>query len=267
MRIINQKHESLVERKQEFLTKSPFPFIVLDDFLDEFFFAELNGVLENSTSVMGRDFKTEVESNKSISLNSNLPSMVSSIVDELNKDWWVHNLKELTGMDTLVSTENGNTLLANYHEMKSGGRLGSHVDHSHEPQLGLPHVLNVILYLSSDWRPEFGGATLFFNKNGSKALAKVDYKPNRAVIFLHTPYSFHGVERLQNNGEIKRKTLYVDYYSTSFDPFANMKFDFPNKWFKHDTTFRLPKFFDYLKYRNLIYSKAYLKYIFRKLVG
>ena len=96
--------------------------------------------------------------------------------------------------------------------------------------------------------------------------AKVEYKPNRAVIFLHTPYSFHGVEPLHGNGEIKRRTLYVDYYSITKDPFAHMHFDFSNKWFKHDTTFRLPNLTDYFKYKNLNYSKAYLKYLIRRIM-
>jgi hypothetical protein len=181
-------------------------------------------------------------------------------VDELNSTYWVDNLKGLTGIESLVATTNGNTLLANYHEMTQGGLLGSHVDHSYEPELGLPHVLNIVVYLSSDWDLSFGGGTMLFNKSGSKAIAKVDYKPNRAIVFLHTPYSFHGVDRLKGNGSTVRKTLYVDYYSKSFEPFKDMKFDFPNKWFKHDTTFRLPKFLDYFKSKNRYYAKTYFNY-------
>ena len=49
-------------------------------------------------------------------------------------------------------------MLANYHEMGSNGFLGSHVDHSSDPNTGYPHVLNVILYLSSEWKSSYGGA-------------------------------------------------------------------------------------------------------------
>ena len=266
MQIINPIHHNLLSRNEEFLSTKPFPFIVLDDFLESSYYNSLSAVLHSNNPSMGRDFTSDVESNKSISLNSDLPGLVSNIVDVLNSAEWVENLKLLTGIATLTSTQNGNTMLANYHEMKSGGLLGSHVDHSHEPELGLPHVLNIILYLSNDWKTEFGGSTLFFDKNGSIPKAKIEYKPNRAVIFLHTPYSFHGVEKLHNNGEIKRKTLYVDYYSTTTNPFAHMKFDFSNKWFKHDTTFRLPNLKDYLKLKNKNYAKAYVKYLVRRLM-
>jgi hypothetical protein len=261
MKILNQKHNNLALLKNAFFEAKPFPYIVLDNFLDDKYYEELTKILSSKNRPsLGKKFKTDVEFNKAISLNSDLPVSVSDIVDELNKPYWVENLKGLTGIETLVATSNGNTLLANYHEMTQGGILGSHVDHSFEPELGLPHVLNIVLYLSHDWDSGFGGNTILFNKNGSKAIAKVDYKPNRAIIFLHTPYSFHGVDRIKGNGSIVRKSLYVDYYSESFDPFKNMTFDFPNKWFKHSTSFRLPNFLDYFKKENRHYLMTYFKY-------
>lgn len=268
MEIINQKYKSLSRLKNDFFRASPFPYVVLDDFLDPEYFTVLTETLQqNNDIVMGRHFTSDVESKKSISLNSRLPDLVSNIVAELNSQNWVDNLKELTGIETLVTTHNGNVLLANYHEMKSGGLLGSHVDHSHEPEAGLPHVLNIIIYLSSDWRVDFGGSTIFFNPTGDEAKTKVDYMPNRAVIFLHTPYTFHGVDRLKDNGDIKRKSLYVDYYSESFTPFKHMELPFKNHWFKHGTTFRLPRLSDYIKWKNRMYAKTYIKYLFVKAVS
>ena len=268
MGIINQKYKSLSRLKNDFFSASPFPYVVLDEFLDPEYFTVLTETLQqNNDIVMGKNFTSDVESNKSISLNSRLPDLVSNIVAELNTQNWVDNLKELTGIETLVATHNGNSMLANYHEMKSGGLLGSHVDHSHEPELGLPHVLNIIIYLSSDWRVDFGGSTIFFNPTGGEAKSKVDYMPNRAVIFLHTPYSFHGVDRLKDNGDIKRKSLYVDYYSESLTPFKHMDLSFKNHWFKHGTTFILPKLSDYMKWKNRIYAKTHIKYLFVKAVS
>ena len=264
MNILNPKHSNLALLKKEFFEASPFPFIVLDNFLSDDYFNEMSQFLQIGIQPkLGKNFKTVVELNKSISLNSALPVYISNIVEELNKPSWIKNLKELTGIESLVATKNGNSLLANYHEMSQGGLLGSHVDHSFEPELGLPHVLNIVLYLSSDWDINFGGGTLLFDKFGAEVIKKVDYKPNRAIVFLHTPYSFHGVDKLTGNGSIVRKTLYVDYYSESLDPFKDMKFKFSNKYFRHGTTFRLPKFLDYFKYKNLNYTKTYLKYMIK----
>jgi hypothetical protein len=265
MEIINQKYKSLSKLKNDFFNARPFPHIILDDFLDGNFFKLLTEILQQHNEIlMGKNFSSDVESNKSITTNSQLPVLVSKIVDELNTQNWVDNFKKLTGIETLVASK---SKLANYHEMECGGILGPHVDHSSEPNLGLPHVLNIIIYISSDWEVDFGGSTIFFNPTGVEAKSKVEYIPNRAVIFLHTPYSFHGVDRLKDNGDIKRKTLYIDYYSESITPFKHMELPFKNHWFKHGTTFILPKLSDYLKSQNRNYAKTYIKYLFGKAVS
>ena len=260
MKVINNKYSDLNSIKKDFINKAPFPHIVLDDFLDNNYFNSLDKVLKkNNYYNSGKNFNSEVELNKSISINQSLPKVISNIVDELNSNNWINCLKSLTGIDSLKATKTGNTELANYHEMGTSGFLGSHVDHSSEPTTGKPHVLNIILYLSSDWKDEFGGATLFFDKYGKKVISKVSYKKNRAVIFLHTPYSFHGVEKLKNNN-VKRKVIYVDYYSDSFKPYKHLKFNYSNDWFSHGTTFILKNKMDYFKRKNWSYAKSLIKY-------
>lgn len=264
--ILNPKYHSLNFKKEEFRSNDPFPHIILDDFLEKNYYSKLDSnLLKNNYFSGGKKFNSSVEDNKQISLNESLPDFILRITDYLNSDSWVETLQSLTGISQLSATKVGNTKLANYHEMGSDGFLGSHVDHSSDPITGYPHVLNVILYLSSDWESKYGGATLFYNKNGKKILKKVEYMPNRAVIFLHTPYSFHGVERLRNNGEKKRKLLYVDYYSKSYSPFSHLDLNFPNKWFSHGTTFVLANQMEYLNKKNWHYAKSLIKYKFNKL--
>lgn len=266
MNIINPKYLNLEYKKEEFLSNNPFPFVILDNFLEKNYYKELDSKLsQNNYFKGGKNFNTSVEDNKQISLNESLPNFILQITQYLNSKEWVKILQSLTGIKKLSATQVGNTMLANYHEMGSNGFLGSHVDHSSDPNTGHPHVLNVILYLSSEWKSKYGGATLFFNKSGNKSLAKIDYVPNRAVIFLHTPYSFHGVERLKNNGDKKRKLLYVDYYSSSTNPYSHLKLNFPNKWFLHGTTFVLENKIDYLKIKNWPYTKSLIKYNINKL--
>ena len=266
MNIISNKYRNLNHIKYDFIKKTPFPHIVLDNFLDNNYFERLTKVLKKDNYYKaGKKFNSEVEMNKSISLNQSLPQIISDIVKELNCDMWIDNLKSLTGINTLKGTKLGNINLANYHEMGTSGFLGSHVDHSKEPETGKPHVLNIILYLSSDWKDEFGGATLLYDRYGKKIIIKVPYKKNRAIIFLHTPYSFHGVEKLSKNNNIKRKVIYVDYYSESFKPFKHLKFKFSNDWFSHGTTFVLPNKFDYIKKKNWSYTKSYILYQYNKI--
>ncbi len=265
MGIINNKHKNLRNRKEEFFNAEPFPYIVIDDFLESEFFGKLKSVFDDNTiPIAGRSFDTDVEKKKWISLNSSLPEVINQIVNELNANEWLENVRGLTEIDSIVATSYGNTELANYHVMEPGAFLGAHVDHSHEPVKGIPHVLNTLIHLTESWDESDGGATFFYDNTGKEIIAKVPYKQNRAVIFLHTPYSFHSVERININAKKKRRTIYVDYYSDCFQPYEKIKLNFSSRWFKHGTTFRLDNYFDYCKSKNYHYTKAMLKYQINK---
>jgi len=259
MGIINKKYKNLSNLSNKFINSSPFPHLVLDNFLEKSFFKKITDDKKKLNYSKGKFFKNEVEKNKWISKNTNLPKNVKRIVEELNSKKWLNNLKKLSKIDSLFSTKVGNSDLANYHEMRSDGYLGSHIDHSSDPETGKPHVLNIILYLSKYWKNEWGGSTVFLDSKGKKIKKKIFYTPNRAVIFLHTPYSFHGVSKIRNN-KINRSTIYIDYYSRSKNPYNKINLRFNKKWFKHGTCFVLPKISDYFKLNNFYYTKTMFKY-------
>jgi hypothetical protein len=265
--IINQLYENLDEYKNTFFCAKPFPHLVLDEFIDPPFFSDLTKILKDNKIVLGKHFNSTVETNKGISLNTSLPEKLKEIINYLNSESWVENLSKLTKIPDIFPVTSTNKHLANYHEMRESGNLAPHVDHSHEPVLGKPHVLNIIIYLSEDWNSNFGGNTLLYDRKGKEIKLNIPYKKNRAVIFLHTPYSFHGVEKINNNANTVRKTIYVDYYSNSTNPFNNIKLNFSNKWFKHGTTFIFPNKLDYLKPKNLIYTKTLIKYKISELLS
>ncbi len=263
MQIINKKYLKLNNFKKKFHNGNPFPYLVLDDFLTKNFFNKLNIENQNQFSKKGKEFQTEFEKNKWISKNAKLPKKIKIIINELNKKKWINNLSNLSMIDNLFSTKVSNTELANYHEMKNKGYLGSHVDHSYDPDTGSPHVLNLLLYLSKKWENKWGGSTLLFDKNGKKIIKEIKYRPNRAIIFLHTPYSFHGVKEIKKN-KITRSSIYVDYYSKKKSPYKNIKLKFKKKWFSHGTFFVLRKKSDYFKIKNYKYVKTFLSYNIKK---
>lgn len=266
MKIISEKYKNLEKNNSDFRIAKPFPHIILDNFLDESFFKNLNVENIRNDKEKGLLFNTEIETNKWTSKNVELNESISKIVNELYTDNFIKNLRKLSGIKDLFSTNVGNTALANYHEMYESGFLGTHVDHSSEPDTGLPHVLNIILYLSKKWDVTWGGSTMFANKNGTKIEKIIDYIPNRAVIFLHTPFTFHGVTKIQNN-LTKRSTIYVDYYSKNKKPYTHLNLQFKNVWFKHPTTFILPKFKDYFPKKNRVYLKKMIKHKVKSLIA
>ena len=192
--MINKKYLNLEYLKSNFLKGKPFPHLILDEFIDVILFEKITQEFDNIDRNKGKSFSSSVENKKWISKNTELPKNLSNFIDYLNSDDWVANLSKLTDLKDLFSTTVGNTDLANYHEMNKSGFLGSHVDHSSDPETNYPHVLNIIVYLTKNWETSWGGSTTLLNSNGTKIIKEIDYIPNRAVIFLHTPYSFHGVK-------------------------------------------------------------------------
>ncbi len=263
MQIINKKYLNLNKLRKSFHDGKPFPHLILDNFLTQNFFKKLNLEGFNTLKKQGKNFNTDLEKNKWISKNSQLPKQIKLIINELNKKEWINNLSRLSKIDNLFSTKVSNTDLANYHEMKEKGYLGPHVDHSSDPDTDSPHVLNLLLYLSKKWNYKWGGSTLLFDEKGKKIIKEIQYRPNRAIIFLHTPYSFHGVKKISKNKYI-RSSIYVDYYSNEISPYKNIKLNFEKKWFKHGTFFILPKKIDYLKIKNYSYVKTFLNYNIKK---
>lgn len=264
--MLNKKYLNLCDYQKEFSNAKPYPHIVLDNFIDENLYTSITNDFELIDRSTGKNFNSSVEDKKWISKNTELPNNIRLLIDYLNSDDFVKNLSNLTGLKELFSTRVGNTELANYHEMSKSGFLGSHVDHSSDPETNFPHVLNIIIYLTKNWQTNWGGSTTFLNYNGTKVIKEIEYIPNRAVIFLHTPYSFHGVKKIIGNKTI-RSTIYVDYYSKQKKPYDHFNLNFSKKWFKHGTCFTLPTFLDYLKPKNFYYTKTKIDYYINKFVS
>ena len=263
--MINDKYSNLDKYLDKFRSSKPFPYLILDNFFKKSFYNQLCTELSHGmTKIIGKEFNTSVEKNKTINLNNDLPKTIDKILSMLTKDTWVKNLRNLSGISDLKPDVGHNEVLSNFHEMSKSGFLGSHVDHSHHPTTHKKHVLNIIIYLSKEWESQFGGNTLLFNKYGNKIEKLVEYVPNRLLIFLHTPYSFHGVDKLKPNQNQVRKTLYVDFYSNLEKPYSHLSLPFKNDFFKHGTTFILNDKLSYLKPSNFYYTKTLLKYNINK---
>ena len=127
MNIINIKYNNLKKYSSLFVKTKPYPYIILDDFLDETFFSNLDTNDFHINSKVNL-FNTDFEKNKSTSKNLELSGNIQKILDALNKEEFLSNLYQLTRIKELFSTKKGNTALANYHEMYESGFLGSHVD-------------------------------------------------------------------------------------------------------------------------------------------
>jgi hypothetical protein len=148
--------------------------------------------------------------------------------------------------------------------MKPGSYLGPHTDHTRDLNNGPYHVLNIILYMSDEWDPNWGGGTTLFKKDVQLG-GVVEYRPNRALVFMHGPRTIHGTARVSELAEGNRFSIYYDYYSRAEKPYAHL--GMPDiKLIDSPHIFYLPNWRSYLKKCNRSYIKRHMVQLRQRLL-
>jgi len=198
-------------------TLDPFPHAIIDNFLIQEVFDRITNDLRESpkSEVIQRQFGSYIESKKTIYSDKTLSNTTIIPIGVLESNLIKGLISEFLN-DSGVTSMSEQYLYGGYspyHEMESGGILGSHVDHSFSQDNKNLHVGNAIFYVSNYWQPDWGGETILFSRNGIKPIKLIEFKPNRLILFIHSSNSFHGVNYISSPPEQKRKTYYLDYYS------------------------------------------------------
>ena len=152
-------------------TLAPFPHVVIDNFLLQEVFDRITNDIRVSpkSEVIQRQFDTYIESKKKIYYDHDLSNTAAIPVGVLESNLIKGLISEFLN-DSDVTSMSEQYLYGGYspyHEMESGGILGSHVDHSFSKDNKNLHVGNAIFYASNYWHPDWGGETIFFSKNCS----------------------------------------------------------------------------------------------------
>ncbi len=115
MKVINENYSNLESYSVKFQNAKPFPHIILDNFLEQSFFLSLETEKFGIEKFKNTHLDTFLERNKSNSRNVDLSDDIKKLVDELNSEKFVNQLRKLTGIKELFQTSVGNTALSNYH--------------------------------------------------------------------------------------------------------------------------------------------------------
>lgn len=201
--------------KQEFFNSKPFNHVIIDNFLlpeiadiisqefpeiDDPTLYLLKNVLENK-KIMNSWDKFKPTTYKLFSYFAR-EEFISIIRKFLNSDqiWFDYGL-------------NGGGL----HMHGKGGNNNIHLDYNIHPKLNEQRRLNIIIYLTKDWKKEWGGGLELWshdeiNKQPKELIRVVDNLFNRAIIFDTTQNSWHGLPNyIECPEEVVRKSLAVYY--------------------------------------------------------
>ena len=148
----------------EFAQAQPFPHIVIDDFFN----AELAHALENEFPIQAGETNKEawqslgwhvydnpIEGKLAFDRISALDICFQTTWNALQSPENVARLRKITGIQDLETDPYVHGAGLHYHPER--GRLELHLDYSIHPFSGMERRVNLIVYLNSNWRQEWGG--------------------------------------------------------------------------------------------------------------
>jgi hypothetical protein len=198
--------------RNRFLEASPFPHLVVDDFLmhDQF-----RGLLEHLPDAekigmrKSRDYifaKNKFEKSGLRELGQPFADLYEDLVSERFSEW----LGRVTGESVFVDPEfHGGGL----HQGGPGSFLDMHADFDFHPlhQTWFRN-LNILLYLNECWRPEFGGELKLRDARDGRSTTVAPIA-NRCVIMHTRSYTLHGYDRIRFPAGSYRRSVAAYAYS------------------------------------------------------
>jgi Rps23 Pro-64 3,4-dihydroxylase Tpa1-like proline 4-hydroxylase len=212
MSIINKIIDPAV-LKDSYLNGSPFPHIVIDNFLNIELCEKLARDFPNHSADFWLKYNNPLEKKLLYNhIDKNMPESIRDVLHYLNADHAINFLEKLTGINNLHSDPflHGGGM----HCTKKGGKLDIHLDYCLHPTLNMERRINLIIYLNKDWEKSYGGNLELWSQGIDSCVQSIEPIFNRAVIFDTGDSSFHGhPEPLNCPDNISRKSLAL-YYLT-----------------------------------------------------
>ena len=212
-----------VESKtQLFRNASPFPHIVIDNFLPDAHARFLRTHFPDSTHPIWLDWQKRSYSQYrkqgpgDSQRFSSLEPDFHFALQEFNSWKFLRFMEQLTGIDALLPDPyfTGGGL----HQILTGGILDIHTDFNDYRRLGLYRRINALIYLNEGWEASHGGCLELWDAGAKEGRCKISIPPifNRAVIFKTDKQSFHGHPVPWNapNGAT-RKSIALYYYTAA----------------------------------------------------
>ena len=196
---------------QEYQSASPFPHIVIEDFLPADLLRKISA---DYPSAEGKRYYDRDQERLKYQYHptESRSALVRNLLAELNGQAFLGFLEEMTGIEGLVSDPYfaGGGL----HETRRGGHLGVHADFNLHDRMKVERRLNLLVYLNEDWESSYGGELELWDRKMERAEVSVAPILGRAVVFSTTLDSYHGhPEPLACPPDVTRRSIATYYYT------------------------------------------------------
>lgn len=209
----------LAAKRESYRSARPFPHIVLDDVLPPDVLARAAEEFPAVDDELWKGFLHVNETKYSNTRPDAWGPTLRAVARELCSPRFVGFLEELTGITGLMSdwSMDGGGL----HQTLRGGHLNIHADFSsHHTHPNWARRVNILLYLNSEWDPEWGGQLELWSADMRSREGLVTPRGNRMLVFTTSDTSFHGhPDALACPEGVARRSLAL-YYFTAEDSVA-----------------------------------------------
>jgi len=187
------------DRAKDYRTASPFPHIVIDDFLPQDSFEQVLAAMPqiDDPKLKWGNLDANLADGRPAQAKkyhlSNVLGMkppVRQLIAEMNSGPFIALLSQLTSIDHLLV--DAQLLGGGVHMVKPGGLLRVHADFRRHASENLERRLNLLLYMNPNWEESYGGHLELWDPALTRCEQRVLPIANRCVIFSTTADSFHG---------------------------------------------------------------------------
>lgn len=193
-----------------FLTVRPFPYVVMENFLDSDTVARINSEWPDSAGWTAHNHGHSAK--RGIQDWEAFGPATRDTLQRLNGAEFVEVLGVISGISGLSADDS--LVGGGLHETFRDGFLGIHADFNIHPETRLFRRLNLLLYLNEGWKPEWGGALELWDREKTGCQVRIEPIAGRCVVFATSTASFHGhPEPLACPPDRSRRSIALYYYS------------------------------------------------------
>jgi hypothetical protein len=199
----------------DFQIAEPFNHAVIDNFFMPEVAEKIANEFPDFDTPFVNDHNSPLEIKKTLNHWDRFPAVTYRAFSLFGRPDFIDNMKTLSGIQNLHFDFGLNG--GGCHMHGRGGNNNIHLDYNIHPKLGLQRKLNIIVYMTPGWQPEWGGGLEFWshdetNNQPKERIKTIDNLFNRAIIFDTTQNSWHGLPKAIDCPEgIIRKSIAAYY--------------------------------------------------------
>lgn len=198
-----------------FHAANPYPHCVFEQFLRAEVAAEISQMFPRPEDSLAWDrFGAQgLEVKMGSSNEERFPEPMRRAIHDLNSGPFLRFLERTSGIEHLLPDPH--LVGGGIHLSRRGDHLGIHADFNWHEGLQAHRRLNLLIYLTPEWKPEYGGELELWDTSATRRVRSIAPEFNRAVLFATRSDTFHGhpAPWAAPDG-VYRQSIALYYYTT-----------------------------------------------------